>query len=127
MVTRLDLFKKEMEPAKELYTREILNFTKKYDSLGKMTIMEEPDIDTQEYIYSFEKLNGTSKRNLMKSFQKSLIIWKSFLKSMESKDFVDWLAFGYEIHLMQDIIINKSYNIYFVHCGKFGFYMNKKR
>jgi type I site-specific restriction-modification system R (restriction) subunit len=68
MVTRLDLFKKEMEPAKELYTREILNFTKKYDSLGKMTIMEEPDIDTQEYIYSFEKLNGTSQKELDEIF-----------------------------------------------------------
>ena len=29
MVTGLDMFKKEMGPAKELYTREIVNFTKK--------------------------------------------------------------------------------------------------
>ena len=69
MVTRLDLFKKEMEPAKELYTREIVNFTKKYDSLGKMTLVEEPDIDTQEYIYSFEKLNGTSQKELDEIFR----------------------------------------------------------
>jgi type I site-specific restriction-modification system R (restriction) subunit len=60
MVTRLDLFKKEMEPAEKLYTQELREFSKRYDVLGKMTLIEEPDIDTQEYIYSFEKLNGTS-------------------------------------------------------------------
>lgn len=60
MVTRLDLFKKEMEPSEKLYTQELREFSKRYDVLGKMTLIEEPDIDTQEYIYSFEKLNGTS-------------------------------------------------------------------
>lgn len=64
MVTKLDKFKKRMEPAKELYTREIRNFAKRYDCLGQMTIIEEPDIDTQEYIYSFENLNGTSQDEL---------------------------------------------------------------
>jgi type I site-specific restriction-modification system R (restriction) subunit len=64
MATNLDLFRKRMEPAKELYTEEIIDFTKKYDALGKLTIIEEPDIDTQEYIYSFEKLNGTSQEEL---------------------------------------------------------------
>ena len=64
MVTRLDMFKKEMEPSKEVYTREIVDFTKRYDVLGKMTLIEEPDIDTQEYIYSFEKLNGTPQKDL---------------------------------------------------------------
>ena len=64
MVTRLDKFKKEMKPAEKLFTREILNFSKKYDVLGKMTMTEFPDIDTQEYIYSFERLNGTSQKEL---------------------------------------------------------------
>ena len=94
MVTRLDKFKKEMEPSKELYTREITDFAKRYDVLGKMTLIEEPDIDTQEYIYSFEKVNGTpqdeldkilleiydhmedfSKRNGIERFYRSARIW----------------------------------------------------
>lgn len=49
-----------MEPAKELYTNEIKEFAKKYDALGEMTLKERPDIDTVDYIYSFEKLNGVS-------------------------------------------------------------------
>ena len=32
--------------------------------MGKLTIIEEPDIDTQGYIYSFERLNGTSQEEL---------------------------------------------------------------
>ena len=64
MTTNLDKFKKSMEPAKELYTRELLDFTKNFNALGEMTLIEEPDIDTQEYIYSFEKLNGTSQDEL---------------------------------------------------------------
>ena len=64
MTTNLDKFKKSMEDAKELYTRELLDFTKKFDALGEMTLIEEPDIDTQEYIYSFENLNGTSRDEL---------------------------------------------------------------
>ena len=67
IVTRLDKFKKEMEPAKELYTQEIMDFTRKYGCIGEMTLIEEPDIDTQEYIYSFE-VNGTSQRELDKIF-----------------------------------------------------------
>ena len=35
-----------MENSKEIYSREIEDFTKKYPNLGKMTIEEEPDIDT---------------------------------------------------------------------------------
>lgn len=53
-----------MEPAEKMFTREISNFAKKYDALGKMTMREFPDIDTQEYIYSFENLNGTSQKDL---------------------------------------------------------------
>ena len=64
MVTRLEIFKKEMETPKELYAREIEDFTKRYPNLGNMTIEEEPDIDVQEYIFSFENLNGTSQDEL---------------------------------------------------------------
>ena len=81
MTTRLDLFKERMEPAKELYTREILDFTRKYDALGEMTLIEEPDIDTQEYIYSFENLNGTSQEELDEIFLEICNHMKHFSKS----------------------------------------------
>ena len=58
MPTRLELFKKRMENAEKLYTREISNFAEKFDALGEMTLKEIPDIDTQEYVYCFEKVNG---------------------------------------------------------------------
>ena len=64
MITNLDKFKKEMEPSKELYAQEIKDFSKKFDAIGEMTLIEQPDIDTQEYIFSFEKLNGTSQKEL---------------------------------------------------------------
>lgn len=46
MVRNLGKFKKTMDPAKELYTRELLDFNKDFDALGGMTLIEEPDIDT---------------------------------------------------------------------------------
>ena len=64
MPTKLEKFKQEMKPAKELYTKEIEDFAKKFDALGEMTLRERPDIDTLDYIYSFEKLNGTSNEEL---------------------------------------------------------------
>ena len=63
MTTRLELFRKRMEPSEKLYTSEILDFTEKFDELGEMTLIEDPDIDTQEYIYQFEKLNGTTEES----------------------------------------------------------------
>lgn len=66
MTTRLELFRKRMEPSEKLYTSEILDFTEKFDELGEMTLIEDPDIDTQEYIYQFEKLNGTTEEALDK-------------------------------------------------------------
>ena len=53
-----------MENPKELYTAEIKDFTEKYSCLGKLTVRELPDIDTMDYIFSFEKLNGTSEDEL---------------------------------------------------------------
>ena len=67
MVTRLEKFKQEMEPAKKIYAKEITSFAKNYDFLGKMTLREEPDIDTQDYIFCFEKLNGTPESVLDKT------------------------------------------------------------
>lgn len=64
VITNLERFKKEMEPAKQLFSSEIKNFAKKYDVLGEMSMEEFPDIDTQEYIFSFEKVNGTPQREL---------------------------------------------------------------
>lgn len=81
MTTRLDKFKKRMEPAKKLYTQELMEFTKKYDDLGKMTLIEEPDIDTQEYIYSFEKLNGACQEDLDEIFLEICNHMKHFSKS----------------------------------------------
>lgn len=62
--TCLDEFKREMEPAKKIYTEELKKFAGNFDSLGKMRIFEDPDIDTQEYIYAFEKLNGAKDESL---------------------------------------------------------------
>ena len=64
MVTNLERFKKEMEPARRLYAREIRDFTRRYDALGEMTMGEFPDIDVQEYFFDFEVVNGTSQREL---------------------------------------------------------------
>ena len=66
MVTNLERFKKEMEPARQMYAREIRDFAKKYDALGEMTMGEFPDIDVQEYFFDFEVLNGTSQKELDK-------------------------------------------------------------
>lgn len=66
MVTNLERFKKEMEPARQLYAHELKVFAKKYDALGEMTMKEFPDIDVQEYIFDFEKVNGASEEELDK-------------------------------------------------------------
>ena len=66
MVTNLERFKKEMEPARQLYAREIRDFAKNFDALGEMTMDEFPDIDTQDYIFSCEKVNETSEEELDK-------------------------------------------------------------
>lgn len=49
-----------IEKSKELFMAELKDFTKKYDFLGEVTLSEEPDIDTIDYIYSIENLNGKS-------------------------------------------------------------------
>lgn len=37
---------------------ELEDFTGRYDFLGEITLTVEPDIDTMDFIYSFENLNG---------------------------------------------------------------------
>ena len=64
MPNRLEQFKLRMEGAKKIYTEELKRFVKKYDFLGEMTLEEDPDIDTLDYIYYFNKLNGTKKETL---------------------------------------------------------------
>lgn len=84
--------KREMEPAKEIYTEELIDFAKKFDSLGEMTIWEEPDIDTMDFIFSFEKVNGASSEELdmihnelyahMKKFSKENGIYEFYMNSV---------------------------------------------
>ena len=69
MTRKLDEFKKEMEGAKKIYTKELENYAGKFNFLGKITLTEHPDIDTQDYVYSFEKLNDTSEDILDKTLK----------------------------------------------------------
>ena len=62
--TRISKFQKEMAPAKEIYAKELETSAKRYDTIGKMSLREEPDIDTMDYIYIFERLNGTTTEEL---------------------------------------------------------------
>ena len=80
MVTRLEKFKQEMEPAKEIYTKEITDFAKNYDFLGKMTLEEDPDIDTQDYVFCFENVNGTREDILDKTLTELYRHMKGFSK-----------------------------------------------
>ena len=95
LVTRLDIFKKEMEKPKEIYSREIKDFTKKYPNLGKMTIEEEPDIDTQEYIFSFENLNGTSEDGLEKVYLEIANHMREFSKAQGIERFSQNVRFWF--------------------------------
>ena len=92
MATKLDLFKKRMEPAKELYANELSEFSKKYEALGKMTLIEEPDIDIQEYLFAFENPNGTSKEELEDIFLEISNHMEEFSKANGIEDF-DRLAY----------------------------------
>ena len=76
-----------MESAKNLYARELKDFTKKYDVLGNMTLIEQPDIDTQEYIFSFENLNGTSQKELDEIFLEISSHMRNFSKANDIEGF----------------------------------------
>ena len=47
-----------LEEIQERFMNELKDFTRKYDFLGEITLKVEPDIDTLDFIYSFEILNG---------------------------------------------------------------------
>ena len=61
---KIDEFRMEMEEPKRIYTEELKKFAKKYDFLGDFTIVEERDIDTADYFFCFNNLNGTSDETL---------------------------------------------------------------
>ena len=95
MHTRLERFRKEMEPAKELFSSELTDFAKGYDSLGEMTLTEEPDIDTQEYIFSFENLNGTSKDELERIYLEISNHMRNFSKDSNIENFSQFVRFWF--------------------------------
>ena len=61
---KIDQFKARMEGPKKLYSEELNRFAKRYNFLSEFTLVEEPDIDTLDYVYYFNNLNGTSKETL---------------------------------------------------------------
>ena len=87
MVTRLDLFKTEMKSAKKLYTNELKSFAGKFDALGEMSVRERPDIDTMDYIYTFEKVNGASQEELDLIHSELYNHMKKFSKENDIHDF----------------------------------------
>ncbi len=60
---------------------------KKYDFLGEMTLREEPDIDTQDYIFCFEKVNGTSEAVLDKTLSELYDHMDAFSKANDIEKF----------------------------------------
>ena len=97
MTTRLEKFKQEMENSKKIYTQELETFAKKYDFLGEVTLREEPDIDTQDYIFCFEKTNGTSEETLDKTLKELYDHMDEFSKkNRASINFAEMQVFGYE-------------------------------
>ena len=90
IVTNLERFKKEMEPARQLYSREIEDFTKKYPQLGKMSMSEFPDIDVQEYIFEFEKVNGTSEEERDRIYSEISDHMEEFSKLHGIEKFCQW-------------------------------------
>ena len=85
--TYLDEFKREMAEAEKIYSKEIQEFAKKYDFLGEMIIIEEPDITTQEYVYTFENLNGTSADTLRETRKELKRHMKEFSKENDIYEF----------------------------------------
>ena len=61
---KIDILIIRIVKPKKMYTEELKKFTEKYDFLGDFVIKEERDIDTVDYIYHFNNLNGTSKEIL---------------------------------------------------------------
>jgi len=47
-----------LDDTQRIFMDELEDFTGRYDFLGEITLTVEPDIDTMDFIYSFENLNG---------------------------------------------------------------------
>ncbi|MBQ8017632.1 MAG: hypothetical protein IJ258_05935 [Methanobrevibacter sp.] len=90
MVTNLERFKKEMEPARQIYAREIMDFAKNFDDLGEMSMREFPDIDVQEYIFDFERVNGTSENELDEIFDEISEHMEEFSRVHGIEKFCQW-------------------------------------
>ena len=78
---KIDEFRMEMEKPKAIYTEELKKFTEKYDFLGEMTLVEQPDIETVDYIYYFNKLNGTRPETLNSALKEIYAHMVKFSKS----------------------------------------------
>ena len=61
---KIDEFRMEMETPKRIYTEELKRFNKIYNFLGDFTLVEDPDIDTVDYIYYFNNPNGIRDKTL---------------------------------------------------------------
>ncbi len=53
-----------LEETKTMFMDELKDFTNQYDFLGEITLTEKMDIDTMDYLYSIENLNGKSVEDL---------------------------------------------------------------
>lgn len=87
MTRKIDEFRESMKASEELYTKELENYAKRFPSLGKMSLRERPDIDTLDYIYSFQKLNGASQEELDLIHQDLYSHMKKFSKENNIHDF----------------------------------------
>lgn len=87
MATKLDKFKEEMAGAKRLYSEELESFAKRFDALGKMSLKERPDIDTMDYIYSFEKHNGASQEEIEQIHDELYSHMQKFSRKNDIHDF----------------------------------------
>lgn len=112
MYTVLDEFKREMAPAKKLYTKEIRNFAKKYEFLGEMSIREEPDIETLDYIFTFEKLNGTSEDVLEKTLTELYNHMDKFSKENGIYEFCINATISYKRWISMDMTKQPQFHLY---------------
>ena len=80
-----------LEKTKEMFMAELKDFISQYDFLGEITLTEQMDIDTMDYLYSIENLNGTSVEELypiigeisrhMKQFSKKNNIYDYYINA----------------------------------------------
>lgn len=93
---KIDEFRMEMEESKKIYTEELKKFSKKYDFLGEMTLVESPDIDTIDYIYYFNKLNGTSGEVLDSTLREIYDHMDDFSKSKGIDEYCENVIISYK-------------------------------